>query len=202
MSDTPQAEMPKATVETKQLVRQRLCEKQLEGLTQTQEQAVRAAAQGTSARALAEQQGVSVRSVEDSRIRAMRRLKVKDFKTVVRLAVGAGWGNTLPPLEESLKLMESLSPRERQTIDYMVKGDSTKDVGEKLSLSPRTIEMHYQHAMSKLGISRLPDLMGMVQQLEYHGYYANAETQSSGEWQHPAFAEMVHATAGKGVERS
>lgn len=194
MSKDLPPQKPQNTIQTHQLERQMLYEKQLASLSPAQERAVRAAAQGLSASALAQQLGVSVRSIEDSRTKAVHKLETDSFKDVIRIAIGAGWGNEPPPLDECRKLMDSLSYRERQTVDFMVKGASAKDVAETLRISPRTVEMHYQHAMTKLGISKLPDLMGMVQLLEDHATSAESpqEPERAG---HPVLEGMHKATS-------
>jgi len=57
------------------------------------------------------------------------------------------------------KRYATLSGREREVIQYIVDGMSNKDIAELLGLSKRTIEVHRQSAMKKMGAKSLPDLV-------------------------------------------
>lgn len=47
---------------------------------------------------------------------------------------------------------DPLSPRERQVMQLVAEGSSTKEVAKKLNISYRTAESHRHHIMKKLGI--------------------------------------------------
>lgn len=55
------------------------------------------------------------------------------------------------------KLIERLTPREKEVLGYMTKGLSNRAIGEKLGISPRTVEIHRGHMLSKLYASNSPD---------------------------------------------
>jgi DNA-binding NarL/FixJ family response regulator len=52
-----------------------------------------------------------------------------------------------------------LSPRERQVLHLIAAGKSVAEVGQTLSLSPRTVETYRARMMEKLGIHDLPHLV-------------------------------------------
>lgn len=46
----------------------------------------------------------------------------------------------------------SLSPRQRQILQLLAEGHSAKEIGEMLSISPRTVEFHKYQMMETLGL--------------------------------------------------
>ncbi|HEX5061521.1 MAG TPA: response regulator transcription factor [Kofleriaceae bacterium] len=52
-----------------------------------------------------------------------------------------------------------LTVREREIWKLVVKGYSTKEIGQALFISPRTVEVHRQHVMRKLGVRSLAALI-------------------------------------------
>ena len=52
----------------------------------------------------------------------------------------------------------SLSPREREVLQLLAAGKSTKEVAHETGISARTVETHRQHIMEKLGIDNLVGL--------------------------------------------
>jgi DNA-binding NarL/FixJ family response regulator len=55
--------------------------------------------------------------------------------------------------------IESLSPREREVMHLTVSGASSAEIGEKLSLSRKTVDTYRCRVMGKLGV---PDLAGLI----------------------------------------
>jgi DNA-binding NarL/FixJ family response regulator len=55
--------------------------------------------------------------------------------------------------------IESLSPREREVMHLTVSGASSAEIGEKLSLSRKTVDTYRSRVMGKLGV---PDLAGLI----------------------------------------
>jgi DNA-binding NarL/FixJ family response regulator len=53
---------------------------------------------------------------------------------------------------ESERLVESLTPREREVLRCMVAGLGRKAVAERLYLSPHTVRTHMQNVLGKLGV--------------------------------------------------
>lgn len=55
-----------------------------------------------------------------------------------------------------------LTPRERQVLQLITDGQSNKEAGRELGISPRTIEVHRARVMEKLGARNTADLMRIV----------------------------------------
>ena len=53
--------------------------------------------------------------------------------------------------------METLSAREREVLEQMAEGRSNRAIGERLFLSPKTVEAHVSAIFSKLGIEDTAD---------------------------------------------
>ena len=57
---------------------------------------------------------------------------------------------------------ETLTPREKEILAFIVEGISNKDLAEKLQISNRTIEVHRSRIMHKMKADSLPDLVRMA----------------------------------------
>jgi FixJ family two-component response regulator len=57
---------------------------------------------------------------------------------------------------------ERLTPREHEVLLQITAGVSNKEAGERLGISPRTIEVHRAHIMDKLGARNAADLVRLV----------------------------------------
>ncbi|SFZ86252.1 Two-component response regulator, FixJ family, consists of REC and HTH domains [Devosia enhydra] len=55
-----------------------------------------------------------------------------------------------------------LTPREREVLQLITNGESNKEAGRKLGISPRTIEVHRARVMEKLGARNTADLLRIV----------------------------------------
>jgi serine/threonine-protein kinase len=53
--------------------------------------------------------------------------------------------------------VETLTAREREVLGQMAEGRSNRAIGERLFLSPKTVEAHVSAIFSKLGIEDTPD---------------------------------------------
>lgn len=60
---------------------------------------------------------------------------------------------------ESAHPLDALSPRERQIITMVVKGQSSAEIGRDLHLSPKTVATYRSRLMAKLGVSDVPELV-------------------------------------------
>ena len=61
---------------------------------------------------------------------------------------------------------QNLSPREKEILNFLAKGYSSKEIAELLVISPSTVHTHRSNLMTKLGISNLREL---VQYAREHG---------------------------------
>jgi DNA-binding NarL/FixJ family response regulator len=52
-----------------------------------------------------------------------------------------------------------LSEREREVLQYVARGYSYKDIGERLFISPKTVENHVRNTLAKLHLSRRHELI-------------------------------------------
>ena len=55
-----------------------------------------------------------------------------------------------------------LTPREREVLDLVVAGDTNKEIAAQLGIGLRTVEMHRQQVMRKLGVRSAVDLMHLL----------------------------------------
>ncbi|NOZ31641.1 MAG: response regulator transcription factor [Alphaproteobacteria bacterium] len=71
-------------------------------------------------------------------------------------AVQGGWR----PVE--IRGFNQLTPREREVLQLITNGQSNKEAGRELGISPRTIEVHRARVMEKLGARNTADLIRIV----------------------------------------
>ena len=60
---------------------------------------------------------------------------------------------------EQKKLLEQLTPRQREILRLIAEGQNTKQIGGKLKLSPKTVEYHRQKLMTVLNLHDVPALV-------------------------------------------
>jgi len=60
------------------------------------------------------------------------------------------------------KRYERLTPREQEIMKFLIRGDSSRKLAERLGLSSRTVDIHRSKIMHKLEVASLPDLVRMV----------------------------------------
>lgn len=58
--------------------------------------------------------------------------------------------------------LQNLSEREREVLDGLLAGHANKVVARELGISPRTVEVHRAHVMSKMQASSLSELVRMA----------------------------------------
>lgn len=63
---------------------------------------------------------------------------------------------------EFVARLESLSPRERDVVEGLIKGHANKVIAFDLGISPRTVEVYRANAMTKMQAGSLSDLVRMV----------------------------------------
>jgi len=54
---------------------------------------------------------------------------------------------------------QALTPRQRETLQLIAEGCSTKEIAHRLSLSVKTVETHRAQIMERLGIHDIPGLV-------------------------------------------
>ncbi len=55
--------------------------------------------------------------------------------------------------------LESLTPREREVLEHAAQGLHAKEIGARLGISPRTVEVHKTRIMEKLGVRNVAELV-------------------------------------------
>ena len=58
-----------------------------------------------------------------------------------------------PELRGLSEAMQSLSPREREILALIARGDSNKLIARELDIAETTVKIHVQHILRKLGLS-------------------------------------------------
>jgi FixJ family two-component response regulator len=71
---------------------------------------------------------------------------------------------TSHPLHSETQSFQSLTPREREVLDAIAQGLTHREVGERLGISPRTVEVHKGRVMEKLGTKTLAELLRRAMQ--------------------------------------
>lgn len=64
--------------------------------------------------------------------------------------------------------LAALTPREREVMERIVKGQANKVIALELGLSERTVEIHRSKVMSKLQVHSLAELVAMVTRVGLH----------------------------------
>lgn len=60
--------------------------------------------------------------------------------------------------DSTLNGSDALSPREREVLQLVAEGHTTKVIAQELNLSPKTVDSHREHIMEKLGIRSIAGL--------------------------------------------
>ncbi|MBN8637007.1 MAG: response regulator transcription factor, partial [Anaerolineae bacterium] len=60
------------------------------------------------------------------------------------------------------QLLALLSPREREVLDLLIDGLSSREIGVELGISKKTVEVHRCHIREKLGIGTVAELVRLV----------------------------------------
>jgi RNA polymerase sigma factor (sigma-70 family) len=71
-------------------------------------------------------------------------------------------------LEGSIEVspLEQLSPREREILQLVAEGKTSQEIGERLSISPKTVDTYRSRLMRKIGVD---DVAGLVKFAIQHG---------------------------------
>lgn len=105
---------------------------------------------GYSAKEIAHQSGLSVKSIDSHRYRLMKTLGVRGRIELTRYAIEHGLVDVME-LPESPEPVE-LSERQREVVALAGAGLSVREMAELLSLSVRSVDSHKHKAMHRLDI--------------------------------------------------
>jgi two-component system response regulator FixJ len=70
---------------------------------------------------------------------------------------------------EAANRLAVLTRREREVLDLLVTGKSTKEIANIIGGSPRTIDVHRARVFGKLGAASLPDLVELMRRAHSAG---------------------------------
>jgi two-component system, LuxR family, response regulator FixJ len=62
--------------------------------------------------------------------------------------------------------LERLTPREREILRHAVLGETAGDSAQSLGISRRTVELHRQQVLTKLGVKNLVQAVRMIALVE------------------------------------
>ena len=68
-------------------------------------------------------------------------------------------------LRNARTLLETLTPREREVFDFIVRGKMNKQTAFALGITERTIKAHRQRIISKLGAHSIADLVSFAERM-------------------------------------
>lgn len=63
--------------------------------------------------------------------------------------------------DNTARLLDQVTPREKEVMTLVVAGYHNREIAEKLRISVRTVEVHKAHLMSKLGVDSVAELVRM-----------------------------------------
>lgn len=72
-------------------------------------------------------------------------------------------------IKAAQEVLQSLTPREREILDMLVKGLANKVVAQRLGISHRTVELHRAHIVQKLNAKNLSAMVRLVLAAEGRG---------------------------------
>ncbi|MFZ5825294.1 MAG: response regulator [Bacillota bacterium] len=98
-----------------------------------------------------------------SAIRSVMRGEVFVYPTMTRALVDH-YLNTAPPVEAERSPIESLSPREQEVLKLVASGYTSREIGDQLALSAKTVEGYRARLAEKLGAHSRADLIRMALQ--------------------------------------
>lgn len=58
--------------------------------------------------------------------------------------------------------LENLTGREREILNFLIAGESNKELANKLNLSLRTVETHRNNVLKKMGVHSFPHLLRLL----------------------------------------
>jgi two-component system response regulator FixJ len=70
-------------------------------------------------------------------------------------------------IEDIKRRLDTLTPRERQIMSFIVDGRPSKDIGFVLGISPKTVDVHRARVLEKMGIGSVAELVRLVMNVQY-----------------------------------
>ncbi len=76
--------------------------------------------------------------------------------------------STAVELEKLQSRFNALSLRQRQVMELAAAGLSSKEIGIRLRISPKTVDNHRSWVMERMGARNLADLIRMAMKIQVH----------------------------------
>ncbi|MGB5064532.1 MAG: LuxR C-terminal-related transcriptional regulator, partial [Candidatus Competibacter sp.] len=72
------------------------------------------------------------------------------------------WRHDSADRGEFAERLRLLTNREREVMEWVVKGLSSKEIARRLNISPRTVEVHRSRLLDKLAVGSIPELIHLI----------------------------------------
>ncbi len=72
------------------------------------------------------------------------------------------WRHDATDRGEFAERLRLLTNREREVMEWVVKGLSSKEIARRLNISPRTVEVHRSRLLDKLAVGSIPELIHLI----------------------------------------
>jgi two-component system response regulator DctR len=82
------------------------------------------------------------------------------------LAAASAISDTDLEVHRLRQALRSLSPREREVLDELIRGHYNKNIADHLGITPRTVEFHRAHIFEKMGVSSAVELAHKLGRLQ------------------------------------
>ena len=84
-----------------------------------------------------------------------------DLLRVIRARCPAEWADEADPCNDSLSLAgpNALTPRQMQVLPLLAQGLTNKEIAKLLDITPRTVKLHRESLMKRLGAKNLADVV-------------------------------------------
>lgn len=77
------------------------------------------------------------------------------------LSLGASAGRSSGASAAFIQSLDSLTDREREILDYLLEGRTSKKIARALEISPRTVDAHRRNVLHKFGVRSVVELMSL-----------------------------------------
>ena len=96
------------------------------------------------------------------------------------LRLDAAWRMADSRRAEVAARIVRLTPREREVMELLVAGQSSKEIAQRFGLSRKTVDVHRAHITAKMEVDSLVDLVNAI-----HAYRAAAQGPTHGQFSSP-----------------
>ena len=140
----------------------------IERLTSREKEVFEDLVVGHSNRVIADRLSISPRTVEIHRARVMKKMQAQSLPHLVRmvLEIGKRAEQNKKMAPQAAQRIERLTSREKEVFEDLVVGHSNRVIADRLSISPRTVEIHRARVMKKMQAQSLSHLVQMAFSIE------------------------------------